>query len=83
MNRCSPTSRARSRGLSWGLLRIQNSGPRPASFTSSTNSLMMVMFTTPLEPLLTKCQEILEVDQEILLRALDTLGADKKIIRES
>jgi ATP-dependent exoDNAse (exonuclease V) alpha subunit len=36
----------------------------------------------PLEPLLTKCQEILEVDQEILLRALDTLGAGQKIVRE-
>ena len=36
----------------------------------------------PLEPLLTKCQEILEVDQEILLRALDTLGADQKIVLE-
>ena len=32
----------------------------------------------PLEPLLTKCQEILEVDQEILLRALDTLRAESK-----
>jgi len=36
----------------------------------------------PREPLLTKCQEILEVDQEILLRALDTLGADQKIVFE-
>jgi exodeoxyribonuclease V alpha subunit len=36
----------------------------------------------PLEPLLTKCQEILEVDQEILLRALDTLGAEQKIVME-
>jgi exodeoxyribonuclease V alpha subunit len=36
----------------------------------------------PLEPLLTKCQEILEVDQEILLRALNTLGAGQRIVRE-
>jgi exodeoxyribonuclease V alpha subunit len=36
----------------------------------------------PLEPLLTKCQEILEVDREILLRALDTLGAGQKIVWE-
>jgi exodeoxyribonuclease V alpha subunit len=36
----------------------------------------------PLEPLLTKCQEILEVDQDILLRALDTLGAGQKIVRD-
>jgi exodeoxyribonuclease V alpha subunit len=36
----------------------------------------------PLEPFLTKCQEILEVDQEILLRALDTLGAEQKIVME-
>jgi exodeoxyribonuclease V alpha subunit len=36
----------------------------------------------PLEPLLTKCQEILEVDQGILLRALDTLRAEQKIVIE-
>jgi exodeoxyribonuclease V alpha subunit len=36
----------------------------------------------PLEPLLIKCQEILEVDQEILFRALDTLGAGQKIVIE-
>lgn len=36
----------------------------------------------PLNPLLEKCQEILEVDQEILLRALDTLRAEKKIVIE-
>jgi exodeoxyribonuclease V alpha subunit len=36
----------------------------------------------PLNPLLTKCQEILEVDQEILLRALDTLRAEQKIVLE-
>jgi exodeoxyribonuclease V alpha subunit len=36
----------------------------------------------PLEPLLTKCQEILEVDQEILLRALETLRAEQKIVLE-
>jgi exodeoxyribonuclease V alpha subunit len=35
-----------------------------------------------LNPLLTKCQEILEVDQEILLRALETLGAEQKIVLE-
>jgi exodeoxyribonuclease V alpha subunit len=36
----------------------------------------------PLEPLLTKCQEILEVDQEILLQALETLRGDQKIVIE-
>ena len=36
----------------------------------------------PLEPLLTKCQEILEVDQDVLLRALDTLRANQKIVCE-
>jgi exodeoxyribonuclease V alpha subunit len=36
----------------------------------------------PLTPLLTKCREILEVDQEILLRALDTLRGDQKIVLE-
>ena len=36
----------------------------------------------PLNPLLTKSQEILEVDQEILLRALDTLRAEQKIVLE-
>ena len=36
----------------------------------------------PLEPLLIKCQEILEVDQEILLRSLDTLRAEQKIVCE-
>jgi exodeoxyribonuclease V alpha subunit len=36
----------------------------------------------PLEPLLTKCQEILEVDQEILFRALETLRAEQKIVME-
>jgi exodeoxyribonuclease V alpha subunit len=36
----------------------------------------------PLDPLLRKCQEILEVDQEILLRALDTLRAEQKIVLE-
>ena len=65
---------------SWGLLGIQNSGPRLASSMSFTNSPMKVMFTTPSKPLLTKCQEILEVDQEILLRALDTLRATQKIV---
>src|SRR3974390_2734387 len=33
---------------SWGLPRIQNSGPRPASFTFSTSSPMRVMSTIPL-----------------------------------
>ena len=36
----------------------------------------------PLDPLLTKCQEILEVDQDVLLRALDTLRATQKIVCE-
>ena len=36
----------------------------------------------PLNQLLTKCQEILEVDQEILLRALDTLRTEQKIVLE-
>jgi exodeoxyribonuclease V alpha subunit len=36
----------------------------------------------PLEPLLTKCQEILEVDQEILLRALDSLSGGQRIVLE-
>ncbi len=36
----------------------------------------------PLNPLLTKCQEILELDQEILLGALDTLRAETKIVLE-
>jgi exodeoxyribonuclease V alpha subunit len=36
----------------------------------------------PLEPLLIKCQEILEVDQDVLLRALDTLRANQKIVCE-
>lgn len=36
----------------------------------------------PLEPLLTKCQEILEVDQEILIRALDSLRGGQKIVLE-
>jgi exodeoxyribonuclease V alpha subunit len=36
----------------------------------------------PLTSLLSKCQEILEVDQQILLRALDTLRADQKIVWE-
>ena len=36
----------------------------------------------PLEPLLAKCQEILEVDQDVLLRALHTLGATQKIVCE-
>ena len=36
----------------------------------------------PLNSLLTKSQEILEVDQEILLRALDTLRAEQKIVLE-
>jgi exodeoxyribonuclease V alpha subunit len=35
----------------------------------------------PLEPLLTECQEILEVDHGILLRALDTLGAGQRIVQ--
>ena len=36
----------------------------------------------PLTPLLTKCQEILEVDQEILLRAVDTLKIGQTIVLE-
>ena len=36
----------------------------------------------PFNPLLTKSQEILEVDQEILLRALDTLRTEQKIVLE-
>ena len=36
----------------------------------------------PLNQLMTKSQEILEVDQEILLRALDTLRAEQKIVLE-
>ena len=34
----------------------------------------------PLQPLANKCQEILEVDQEILSRALTSLNAEKKIV---
>ena len=34
----------------------------------------------PFQPLVNKCQEILEVDQEILSRALTSLNADKKIV---
>ena len=34
----------------------------------------------PFEPLVKKCQEILEVDQEILSRALTSLKAEKKIV---
>jgi exodeoxyribonuclease V alpha subunit len=34
----------------------------------------------PFQPLVNKCQEILEVDQEILARALTSLNAEKKII---
>jgi exodeoxyribonuclease V alpha subunit len=34
----------------------------------------------PFQPLVNKCQEILEVDQEILSRALTSLSADKKIV---
>jgi exodeoxyribonuclease V alpha subunit len=36
----------------------------------------------PLDLLLRKCQKILEVEQEILLRALDTLRAEEKIVLE-
>jgi exodeoxyribonuclease V alpha subunit len=36
----------------------------------------------PINPLLTKCQEILEVNQDILLRALDTLRTEQKIVLE-
>jgi exodeoxyribonuclease V alpha subunit len=36
----------------------------------------------PLDSLLTKCREILEVDQNILLRALETLVAGQKIVQE-
>jgi len=34
----------------------------------------------PFQPLVNKCQEILEVDQEILSRALTSLNAEKKIV---
>jgi len=34
----------------------------------------------PFQPLVNKCQEILEVDQEILSRALTSLKAEKKIV---
>jgi exodeoxyribonuclease V alpha subunit len=36
----------------------------------------------PLEPLLIKCQEILEVDQEVLLRALKSLSGSQKVVLE-
>ena len=36
----------------------------------------------PFQPLVNKCQEILEVDQEILSRALTSLNAEKKIVIE-
>jgi exodeoxyribonuclease V alpha subunit len=36
----------------------------------------------PLDPLLAKCQEILEVDQDVLLRAVHTLRANQKIVCE-
>jgi exodeoxyribonuclease V alpha subunit len=36
----------------------------------------------PLASLLAKCQEILEVDQEILIRALDSLDAGQRIVLE-
>jgi exodeoxyribonuclease V alpha subunit len=36
----------------------------------------------PFQPLVNKCQEILEVDQEILTRALTSLNAEKKIVIE-
>ena len=34
----------------------------------------------PFQPLINKCQEILEVDQKILSRALSSLNAEKKIV---
>ncbi len=34
----------------------------------------------PFQPLINKCQEILEVDQEILSKALTSLNAEKKIV---
>jgi exodeoxyribonuclease V alpha subunit len=36
----------------------------------------------PYEPLIVRCMEILDIDREIVVKAIDTIGADKRIVIE-
>ena len=36
----------------------------------------------PYEPLIEKCKEILDIDREIIVKAIGTIAADKRIVIE-
>ena len=63
-----------------GFAKDSDSERKQASSMSSINLPMKAMSIILSNPSRNKCQEILEVDQEVLSQALTSLNADKKIV---
>jgi len=60
--------------------RILNYGLKQAYSMSSTNSLMRGHVYYPYEPLVQKCQEILGVDQEVIIKAMSVIAESRMIV---